>query len=251
MSETHEAHREAIARRIRALLNRTEENGCTEAEALAAAEKARALMDAHRLSQSDVEIEAEPIADEWIERGTEYRLTPADKCLWAIDHYCGVKTWYQFKENRRGAWARHVRLLGLKSDVEMAVYLYRLIERAIETESERYNRRYGPTATPHGTLRRNTSFRVGMANRIASRLKAMADALEATTVTGSGTALVVVRGHVVDAALDRLGIRFSGSLSGPRARDRDAYDAGHAAGDRVNLSRPVGGAATGRIGRGA
>ena len=56
-----EIDREVVARRVRALLEKTTSNGCTEAEALAAAEKARALMDAYRLTQSDLEIAAEPI----------------------------------------------------------------------------------------------------------------------------------------------------------------------------------------------
>src|SRR5215469_7574955 len=144
MSDTTEAHREAIARRIRGLLAKTEANGCTEQEALAAAERARALMDAHRLSQTDLEIEAEPIADEWIERASAMKLTAADTCLWAIDRYCGVKSWYQKKLNKRGVYARHARILGLRSDVEMAIYLYRLIDRAIDSESAAYNRAEGP-----------------------------------------------------------------------------------------------------------
>jgi hypothetical protein len=75
----------------------------------------------------------------------------------------------------------------------------------------------------------------------------MAKALEPTARTATGTALVVVKGAVVDAAFDRLGIRFNSVLHGPKARDASAYHAGIAAGDRVNLSRPVGGAAQGRI----
>ena len=251
MSDTNtEAHREAIARRVRGLLAKTVENGCTEDEALAAATKARAIMDAHRLSQSDLEIEAEPIADEWLTRGSDLKLTPADHALWGIDKYCGVKTWFQKRwVSAKNGHVRYVRMLGLKSDVEMATYLYRLIENAIANASQDYDRLHGPEATPHETLRRNTSFRVGMARRLNARLTEMAAALDSTAKTGSGTALVVVKSHAVDAAFAKTGVRLSGTLSGPRARDQAAYMAGGLAGDRVNLNRPVGGKAQGGWGR--
>ena len=41
--------------RIRALLAKTVDRGCTEAEALAAASKAKALMDEHQVSLTDLD----------------------------------------------------------------------------------------------------------------------------------------------------------------------------------------------------
>lgn len=209
-----DALREAVARRVRALMAKTVENGATEAEAIAAAAKARSLLDAYRLTQSDLEVEAEPIEDTLLDRPNAQRLAAVDLTLTGIDRYCGVKTWFN---RQRGV--RRIRMIGLKSDVEMAVYLYRLIAEAIKRETVAYAGRPGGRdggASVTRTL--NQSFQVGMAHRINARLKDMAKALEPTARTATGTALVVVKSAAVNAAFDKLGIKLSGGLSGPRAR---------------------------------
>src|SRR5690554_91936 len=48
--------RRRLAQRIRALRNKTVENGCTEGEALAVAAKASDLMDKHDMSLTDMEM---------------------------------------------------------------------------------------------------------------------------------------------------------------------------------------------------
>lgn len=248
MSDTN-IDRDAIAHRIRSLLAKTVENGATEAEALAAAAKARQIMDAHRLSQSDIEIEAEPIDDIWIERPTEKKLSAVDLCASGIAKYTGTKSWYEWKNGRR-----HWRVIGLKTDTEMARYLYTMLADTIARETKafaRVNDRVLGSAWRDGveTRRLNQSFSVGMARRINARLFEMAKTADAVAKTSTGTALVVVKDHVVTEYFDGLSIKFSGSLGGPRARSASAYNAGVEAGNRVNLSRPVGGAAQGRIGR--
>jgi hypothetical protein len=46
--------RNSLLDKIRALMSKTAENGCTEHEALAALDKARALMDAYEVTASSV-----------------------------------------------------------------------------------------------------------------------------------------------------------------------------------------------------
>lgn len=239
-----------IARRVRALLAKTVENGCTEQEALAAAQAARRIMDAHRLTQSDVQIEAEPIDDIRIDRPTAHKLSAVDLCATGISKYCGTKSWYEYRHGKR-MW----RVIGLRADTEMARYLYTMLASTIRIESDRFIRANPveklewktPAENAHRTIKVKQSFSVGMARRINGRLHEMARAAEATAKTSTGTALVVVKDHAVGSYFDTLGIKFSGSLGGPKARHEDAYHAGREAGDRVNLSRPVGGAAQGRL----
>lgn len=242
---------DALAHRIRALLAKTLENGATEAEALAAAAKARELMDRHRLTQSDIEIEAEPIDDIWIDRPTAQKLSAVDLCATGISKYCGTKSWYEFRNGKR-LW----RVIGLKADAEMARYLYTMLADTIARETDRFIKANPveklewktPAENAHRTIKVKQSFAVGMARRINSRLHEMARNAEATAKTSTGTALVVVKDHAVGGYFDTLGIRFSGSLGGPQARNADAYHAGQEAGAKVNLSRPVSGQAQGRIG---
>lgn len=230
--------RDTIARRVRALLAKTVENGATEAEAIAAAAKARQLLDEHRLSQADCEIEAEPIDDVLIERPNDLKLAAVDYCLTGIDAYCGVKTWF----SKRGG-VRKVRCIGLRNDVDMAVYLYKMLASTIASEGARFAR-----ANPGGGRRVKASFQVGMAARIDDRLHEMAKALNPVAKTASGTALVVVKDRVVNDAFARLGIHLSGRWTGGiSVKDGASYNAGRAAGDRVNLSRPVNSGSTGLL----
>jgi hypothetical protein len=122
------AARESIANKIRALLSKTTEKGATEAEAIAAAEKAGELMRAHRLTMTDIEVKAEPVDNVYLDRINTVRSSPADRCVPGIQEYCGVRIWFTTDADR----VSRLRVLGLKADVEMAAYLYQMITGAIE-----------------------------------------------------------------------------------------------------------------------
>ncbi len=235
---------EAVSGRIRALMAKTIENGATEAEAMSAAAKARELMDKYRLTMSDVEIQAEPIVTEDVDREHAVRTSAADYCLPGLRAYCGVQAWYY----KTHGGPRRVRLFGLKADVEMARYLYEMIGGAVTVETRAF---FKTPAWKNSLNRRNacSSFQVGMTCRINARLQEMAAALAPIAKTANGTALVVVKGALVKEAFDALHLRFSSSSrSGMPAGDGGAYLAGRAAGERVNLSRPVSSAGTRMIG---
>jgi len=233
----NEAMQEAVSRRIRGLLYKTTENGATEAEAIEAAAKARELMDRYRLSMSDVEIADEPVIQAEVDRPNAKRYAAVDYCGHGIDAYCGVRSWMRRKSGKT------VRVyLGLKPDVEMARYLYEAIAGAIRVELGVYQRQAG-----YRDRDETASFQLGMATRINQRLLEMARELEPVAKTASGTALVVVRNAVVNAAYDALGLKFRGSYSGMSSRSSSARDAGRAAGNRVNLSRPINNANTRRL----
>ena len=226
---------EAVSARIRALLSKTVENGATEHEAMAAASKARELMDRYRLTLTDVEIAAEPI------EGIDVERDPAN-CWDGISAYCGVKCWAHWVGG-----AKKLRFFGLRADTEMAKYLSEMVSGAIRVECERYKRTDDYKASRGGRAA-TSAFRHGMAQRINARLHQMARATDKTAMTGSGTALVVVKGAAVAEAFAKLDMHLRSSTSRYSIRDGGAYGAGKAAGDRVNLSRPVNSAGTRRIG---
>lgn len=224
---------ESVSRRIRALLMKTVENGATESEALAAATKARALMDQYRLNMTDVQIEDEPVVKDEFYRPNAVRYAAVDYCKPGIEQYCGVRMWmHRTFENGRQVTKRAV--IGLKADVEMARYLYEMIAAAIRVELTAHRKE-----VIHWTRDETSSFQVGMASRINSRLIDVAKELEPVAKTASGTALVVVKGAIVENAYNKLGlssIRYGGLGGG---QSSSAYLAGQNAGDRVNLSRPI------------
>jgi hypothetical protein len=86
----------------------------------------------------------------------------------------------------------------------------------------------------------STSFQQGMAARLAERLEAMHAAREAGVAAQrqSGTALILVKHRVVDEAFRETGTRL---VSGGRRQLRQdgAFRQGEAAGERVNLNRPL------------
>ena len=96
------------------------------------------------------------------------------------------------------------------------------------------------------TLRRaSKSFQQGMAARVADRLDEMHQVRDASVAAqrSTGTALILVKHQIVDGAFRDTAIRLvaAGSLS--RVRMNGAFRHGLAAGDRVNLNRPVGNSA--------
>src|SRR6476660_3391736 len=49
-------NRDSLVEKIRALMSKTIENGCTEHEALAALDKTRAMMDAYEVTEADLQL---------------------------------------------------------------------------------------------------------------------------------------------------------------------------------------------------
>ena len=103
------------------------------------------------------------------------QLTTSDR----HQKYCGIRTWYSAvlvndKKIRRPA------ILGLKADVETIVYLYKIIETAIDREtfyyqqSRDYQRLRGSRNARSDTKAATSSFQIGMASRINRRLVDMA-----------------------------------------------------------------------------
>jgi hypothetical protein len=55
-------NRDELIEKIRALMSKTVANGCTEAEALAALDKARAFMDAYEVTEAELQLTKEEAA---------------------------------------------------------------------------------------------------------------------------------------------------------------------------------------------
>lgn len=233
-------NRDLIARRIRGLQAKTVENGCTEQEAMLAAEKIGQLMAQYRLTQTDLEFQEEPIEKREVDRRQEQKQVSEDSCLSGIQRYCGVKAWYTTH-----LWPKKTRklvLFGKRADCDHAEWLYKMIGPTIMSAAEGYKAAMADEFRPMTMVHRRRAyldFRMGMALRINARLIEMAKALEPTAKTGSGTALVVLRTALVDAAYAELNLKLTKGSS-RRFRGGDAYARGAAAGDRVNLNRPVG-----------
>ncbi len=213
--------------RIQALRAKTVEQGCTEQEALAAAEKVAELLDRYGLSLSELSLQRQACEGGVVETSRK-RVGPVDDCVPAIAAFFDCRVW---GEKGAAGTLRYV-FFGLPADVAASRYLHDLVEQAFETETARF--RIGATyaAMPTGVRRTaSNSFGIGLARGITAKLRALRDAREATLRGASGRDLVVAKAGAVEAELAKLGLqlRTRGGSSSRRVL-RDVYEQGHEAG---------------------
>ena len=113
-SETADLDR--LVQRIRALRAKTVEQGCTEQEALAAAEKVAELLDRHGLSLSELDLRRQSCEGIGVETDRK-RRGPIDDCMGTIAAFFDCRVWGETSED---ATLRYI-FFGLPADVQAAV----------------------------------------------------------------------------------------------------------------------------------
>ncbi|MAH50155.1 hypothetical protein CMI37_30320 [Candidatus Pacearchaeota archaeon] len=215
------AERAAIARKLRALREKTTAQGCTEAEAMQAAELYTRLVNKYDMTMTDIEIGEQTVRKVHIDT-TDKKFHPIQECLTAMAILCDCKTWTN--------GPRRVVALGLPEDVAAFQVLYTVIRNALDLEwfkadmisSVRYER---------------LSFQEGMASTIKRRLQEIHASKQQQAVS-TGRDLVPVKMAAVHAEFKSMGIHLTSR------RTQDHYGAsrgaGRAAGERVGLNERVG-----------
>jgi len=230
-----------IARKLRALRERTVQNGCTEQEAYAAAALAAKLMDKYGLSMTDAEIGDETCMIGYIETGRK-RCHEVQYALFGIKQFTDCICYLD-----NCPTGKMIVFFGLPEDVEMAKYLVGVVKAAMDTELLLYKSRCKELGEPTGR-RQSHSFLLGMAGRVGTRLRKMKLDLNRDTVKTTGRDLMVIKGGVVATQWAENPISL-GRSKGRYATnsDRGVYTDGQAAGSRVNLNRPIGGSRGGHL----
>ncbi|MBE7220654.1 MAG: DUF2786 domain-containing protein, partial [Caulobacteraceae bacterium] len=82
---------------------KTVENGCTEAEALAAAGKVADLLDRHALTMDDVAVRASP-CERVVFASRHRKRVPLDEALGAVADICDCRIWREKGADGRPAW---------------------------------------------------------------------------------------------------------------------------------------------------
>jgi hypothetical protein len=221
---------ERLVQRIQGLRAKTVEHGCTEQEALAAAEKVAELLDRYGLSLSAIELPHQACQGVGIDTGRR-RLGPVDDCVPAIAAFFDCRVW---SEKSTTAAIRHV-FFGLRADVEAAHYLYDLVEITFVTETAMFARGalYAELVSAERRSATN-SFQIGLARGFAAKLRALRLARE-TAFQSSGRALIPIKTSIIDDELAKLGLHFR--VRGRTSRRylmADAYEAGHAVGEQFD-----------------
>jgi hypothetical protein len=226
--------REGVLTKIRALLAKTMEAGCTEAEAMAALGKAQAMKDAYAVTEAELNLTKEEKA---ILRSEPPGTKDPHRIKWflsgAVANFCSCESWRKRRIKGGG-----LVFCGLPSDAQFATWLLDTLTNFVQAELVNHLME----AEPSNEDRREAirSFVLGCTDRIAARLDELRERSEAAA-TSNGRELVVIKNEAVQTKLQDLGIhlRSAGSCCG--AGDDASYRAGNAAGNRATFGRPVSG----------
>lgn len=247
-----------IKRRIMALAQKTTDRGCTEAEAFAAMAMVGRLLQSYNLTMDECDVRKSKCVTVHIPIKTKGRA-PIDGCINSLAKLfsgrCWFARWHTVNGKRQVSYAFFVQ----EQDKEALEYLFKVIERAIETEAREFKRsqEYKNPNVPdwmedlHSRERfsrkiktkQTRSFQRGMADRVSERLDAMRrenDAAMKAREQSTGTSLMVLKGQLIREEFEKEGIKLRVVRSYRQAYHGGAYGAGQRAGDRVNLNRPLG-----------
>jgi hypothetical protein len=257
---------QAVKRKIRALIEKTPENGATESEFMFAMKKVGELLTQYNLSMSEVTLREQVCVTKTFQTDSKKR-----NVTWlatgGMVKLLGLKYWYT-RTHIGIVW----NFFGLEQDVDMALYLCDFLQKAEDTATKEFKRSAIYREFTGSRIIATNSFANGFGRRINDRLNEMARETEAEErkahqyhaqqAAQAGVMLQASQEAVVEHARQTTGtalmcvakikkVEEEFAKNGPKLRTRmhrssarthgDAYGAGRAAGSQLNLSRPVGG----------
>jgi Protein of unknown function (DUF2786) len=231
----HEQHmtinREGLIEKIKALMSKTVDNGCTEHEALAALDKARAMMDAYEVTEAELQLtKAEAAILRSEPPGSRDPHGIKTGMAAAVSKFCDCKVWKA---------PSGLVFCGLPADVRFATWLLDTLTAFVQAELTRH---LMGCMAPKGKRRLIINgFVGGCCKRISDRLAALC-AQSAVVATGNGRALISIKGTAIADKMKELNINLAKGRRSSRRVDGASYQAGLSAGDRASFGRPVGSA---------
>ena len=229
------ADRNSIIEKIKALLAKTTENGATEAEMLAALDKASAWMDAYDITDQESQISKEEAAVLHAEppdlkdpHNIKWRLS------YAVSQFCNVQIF-------RSPHESGLKCIGMPSDCQFAMWL--LDSLADFVFGELYAHLIGCLAPKSERRVIIRSFTEACCQRITDRMLELVERSKKAR-TSNGRELVVVKDAAIKAFMKEHNIHLRTCRMGSSSNINSAAQAaGHAAGDRASFGRPVTGKA--------
>jgi hypothetical protein len=224
-------NREKMLDKIRALLSKTTENGCTEEEELASLAKARALMDAYEVTGADLQLAKD--------EGAILRKEPPGSrdmhgikaaMAGAVAQFTDCRAW---RDRKAG-----LVFCGLPADVRFATWLLDHLTAFVQAELVKHL--MGDTRMNGGRRLAINGFVIGATSQITRRLTELCK--PAATASVNSRALVVTKQAVIRAKMAELGIHLRKGRSSGRQYDASSLASGRSAGDRASFCRPVSGA---------
>jgi hypothetical protein len=236
-------NREGLLDKIRALLAKTTENGCTEAEMLAALAKARAMRDAYSVSDSELQLakaEAAILRHEPEDPNDPHNIKW--RLVGSVATFCDCEVWSDV-----GSRHRSFTFCGMRADVEWAAWLLDYLTDFVAGELVLYlMTSFAPKSERREVIR---GFVMGAADQISQQLMKLAK--PPADQGSNGRALVAVKSAAIADKMRECGITLRSASARFSSYDAGAYGAGRQAGNGASFGRPVSGAVgAARIGRG-
>jgi hypothetical protein len=215
--------RKKMLDKVRAILAKTMDNGCTEGEAMAALAKARELMATYEIDESELQ--------EVQEKAQLHRTAPSDPydikkglCV-NVGKFTNCKA---FRDRDQT-----IAFAGKEGDIMFATWLLDTLQRYVMRSLRAYQ---ADRAKKHlgNSNWTSASFVVGCANRINEKLKDLAP------INWAETQALIVK---------ELNLNLTKSRGRGKDVDPNAAMSGHKAGSGARFDRPVGSGGTLRIGK--
>jgi hypothetical protein len=245
MRGTDMSNIDKIRAKISALLRKTEANGASEAEANSAMAIASRLMAEHGVTMNDIKennTAARDFSKRHVNPGAK-NMSVVDKFVaTAIATYTDTKVWNSkgfdgFKRGKtkmKAKYSSNLMFYGYSIDVELAEYIYKICDSAVETEWKKFSR----TVPAGSRAKARVTFQLGMSLRLRDRLLEMKTTnIEET----NGTDLVVLKKQLVETSFLNdlnVGLAKAGTAK-VTYRPGKTFEAGQNAADSVRFNREV------------
>ena len=240
------SERDKVKQKVIKLLNKTRERG-SEAEAVAAAEKAVELIAHFDITASELEIRSAGSIEKIVAKRRYGNKQIAVGCSFLVSQTCDCMAWHNCK--------RFV-FFGLPHDVEIAAHLFDTICNCICAEVDGY--RNSPEFKQEAQRARVQegigaravigAFITGIEDRLYARLEILRDDKEQMVqeaAATTGRSLVIVKAEQVKHDFEALGIKLrSGQRTYQALWSGAAYQAGQQAGERIKRCNSGGGSMT-------
>lgn len=221
--------RDSIIKKIQLLKEKTVSNGCSEAEAMSAAEKISQLLNEYDLSMSEVEMKSQVFEQNDLIVDGSIRK-PIHDIVATIGVFTDTKVWYT-KKDKKFVYS----FFGAKNDVMFAHYLFDLLSNSMDFEYKKFQKTDQYKAIGGRVAR--ASFYKGMSIRLSQRLKEMKNNIKMETQE-RGLVLYDKMG-LVKQKFNELNVRLKNDSRKTTISNANAFYAGKKAADNININRGV------------
>lgn len=220
-----------IRRKIIALLQKTIENGATEAEATTAMEFASRMMNEYGITLDDIK-KSESQRESMFDTGsikTGKQLHPVNLFVSSsIAAYTDTQVWVDRNTNE-------LKFFGYTVDVELAKYIHDICKAAVDYEWNKYKVTIPANAGHKKRFR--SIFMKNMALRLSQRLRDMKS--KNVNSTTSGNELVVMKERTVSNAFASLNLKLKNSIITHVNISGNVAAAGREAANNVQFNRSI------------